>query len=271
MYKIIFVDIDGTLRNDNKEITERTREAINKVTKNGVYVVICSGRPRQYTEEVSKEALASNYIIGCNGGEIYDYKEKKNIYLNAIGKEEIIALWQMAEKYNVQLVINSNGKRIVRQQTDDDTDILLEESIETFLIDNPVAQCVLSSLKLEKIQNIKEEINLKNIEIVNLSKCLVNNKLPKEKPFFLDITCKDTSKGNAMKKLCEYLQIDLKDSVAIGDSYNDLTMFKVAGYSVAMGNAPEDIQKIVDEVTDTNNEDGVAKFLEKVKCMNSIG
>ena len=88
--------------------------------------------------------------------------------------------------------------------------------------------------------------------------------LPKEKPFFLDITCKGTSKGNAIKKLCEYLKIDLKDSVALGDSYNDLSMFEVVGHSVAMGNAPEDIKRIVDEVTDTNNEDGVAKFLEKL-------
>lgn len=265
MYKIIFIDIDGTLRNDKKEITERTKKAICEAKKKGIYIVICSGRPGKYVEEVSKEALASRYVIGCNGGEIYDYKEKKTIYVNALESKEVITLWHMAEKYDVQAIMVSNGKRVVRKQTDDDTDILLEEPIETFLIDNPVAQCVLSSLELEKIQKIKEEINdVKNIEIVNLSKCLVNDKLPKEKPFFLDITCKGTSKGNAIKKLCEYLKIDLNDSVALGDSYNDLSMFEVVGHSVAMGNAPEDIKRIVDEVTDTNNKDGVAKFLEKL-------
>ena len=83
-------------------------------------------------------------------------------------------------------IMVSNGKRVVRKQTDDETDILLEEPIETFLIDNPVAQCVLSSLELEKIQKIKEEINdVKNIEIVNLSKCLVNDTTSKRKTFFL--------------------------------------------------------------------------------------
>ena len=102
------------------------------------------------------------------------------------------------------------------------------------------------------------------MEIVNLSGCLVNDNLPKEKPFFLDITCRGTSKGNAIKKLCEYLKIDLKDSVALGDSYNDLSMFEVVGHSVAMGNVPEDIKKMVDEVTDTNNKDGVAKFVENL-------
>ena len=265
MYKINFIDIDGTLRNDEKEITENTKEAIYKAREKGIYVVICSGRPGKYVEDVSKKALASSYVIGCNGGEIYDYKEEKTIYINAFENEEAVALWHMAGRYDVQAIMISNGKRIVRKQTDDNTDIPLEEPIENFVINNPITQCVFSSLKLEKIQNIKEEINdVKNIEIVNLSKCLVNDNLPKEKPFFLDITCKGTSKGNAIKKMCEYLNIDLKDSVAIGDSYNDVTMFEVVGHSVAMGNAPEDIKKIVDEVTNTNNEDGVAKFVENL-------
>lgn len=265
MYKIIFIDIDGTLRNDKKEITEKTKKAIKNAIEKGIYLVICSGRPTKYVEEVSKKALASSYVIGCNGGEIYDYEEKKTIYLNALKNEEAIALWYIAERYDVQAILISNGRKIVRKQTEDDTDILLEEPIENFVTENPITQCVFSSLNLENIRNIKEEIDdIKNIEIVNLSKCLVNNKFPKEKPFFLDITCKDTSKGNAIKNLCEYLKIDLKDSVAIGDSYNDITMFEVVGHSVAMGNAPEDIKKIVDEVTDTNNEDGVAKFLENL-------
>ena len=264
MYKIIFIDIDGTLRNDRKEITEKTKEAIHKVVEKGMHVAICSGRPGKYVEEVSKASSASNYVIACNGGEIYDYEEKKMIYVNALENEEVITLWHMAERYDVQLIMISNGKRIVRKQTDDETDIILEESIENFVIDNPVTQCVFSSMELESIQSIKKEINLKNLGIVNLSKCLINNELPKERPFFLDVTCKGTSKGEAIKKLCKYLKIDLKDSVAIGDSYNDITMFKAVGHSVAMGNAPEDIKRIVDEVTDTNNEDGVAKFLEKL-------
>ena len=156
-------------------------------------------------------------------------------------------------------------KKIARKQTDDNTDILLEEPIENFVTENPITQCVFSSLNLENIRNIKDEINdIKDIEIVNSSKCLVNNNFPEEKPFFLDITWKGTSKGNAIKKLCKFLKIELKDSVAIGDSYNDITMFEVVGHSVAVGNAPEDIKKIVDEVTDSNNEDGVAKFLENL-------
>ena len=267
MYKIIFIDIDGTLRNDQKEITDRTKRAIDKVVKKGIYVVICSGRPGKYVEDVSKEALASNYVIACNGGEIYDYKEEKEICINVLESENILSLWHMAEKYDVQSIMISKGNRYTRQQTDDKSDILLDQTIENFVKNNEVTQLILSSLELEKIQTIKTNIEdmekTKNIEIVNLSKCLMNNNLPKSKPLFLDVTRKGTSKGNAIKKICDYLKIDLKDAVAIGDSYNDLSMFEVVGHSVAMGNSPEEIKSLVDEVIDSNNEDGVAKFLEE--------
>lgn len=265
MYKIIFIDIDGTLRNDNKEITSRTKKAIQQIVEKGIQVVICSGRRRKYTEEVSKEALASKYVIVCNGGEIYDYEKKEIIYQNELENESMITLYHMAEKYDVQLSINAEGDRIVKDPTNIPTDIVLQEPIEHFVKKKVITQCIFSSTTLEKIKKIKEEVNLLgNVEIANLSKCLVDSKLPEEQPFFLDIASKDSSKGNAIKKLCEYLKIDLKDTVAIGDSYNDLTMFEVVGHRVVMGNAPEDIKKVADEVTDTNNNDGVAKFLEKL-------
>mgnify|MGYP000240147162 FL=1 len=67
MYKIVFVDIDGTLRNDNQEITTRTKQAIKKLMDRGILVVIASGRPRKYTENISRETNASRYIIISNG------------------------------------------------------------------------------------------------------------------------------------------------------------------------------------------------------------
>ena len=265
MYKIIFIDIDGTLRNDKKEITSRTKEAIQRIVEKGIQVVICSGRRRKYTEEVSKEALASKYVIVCNGGEIYDYEKKEVIYQNKLENETMITLYHMAEKYDVQLAINAEGDRIVKDPTNIPSNIMLQEPIEKFVKKNAITQCIFSSASLEKIKKIKEEVNLlENVEIANSSKCLVDSRLPQEQPFFLDIASKGTSKGNAIKKLCEHLKIDLEDTVAIGDSYNDLTMFEVVGHRVVMVNTPEDIKEVADEVTDTNNNDGVAKFLEKI-------
>lgn len=257
MYKIIFIDIDGTLRNDKKEITNRTKEAIQKVVQKGIHVVICSGRYRQYVENVSKEAMASNYIIACNGGEIYDYKNKKIIYENNLRKQIIMELYQLAEKYKVQFVINSRDKRVVFNESDN----ILEEFLKT----HSSTQCIFADEDASKIRTIKSEVEkLEDVEIINLSKSLLNKDVPAENSLFLDVACRGTSKGNAIKKLCTYLKIDLNDSVAIGDSYNDLPMFEVVKHCVVMGNALEDIKKVADKVIDTNDEDGVAKFLEKI-------
>ncbi len=257
MYKIIFIDIDGTLRNSKKQIVKRTRKAIKNIVDKGIYIVICSGRYRQYVEDVSKEAMASNYIIACNGGEIYDYKNKEIIYENNLKKQMIIKLYQLAEKYKVQFVINSRDKRIVFNESDS----VLKEYLKT----HSSTQCIITDEDASKIRNIKSEIEkLEDVEIINSSKSLVNKHVPVETSLFLDVACKGTSKGNAIKRLCAYLKIDLKDSVAIGDSYNDLPMFEIVGHRVVMGNALEDIKKVADEVTDTNDEDGVAKFLEKI-------
>ena len=73
--KVIFVDIDGTLTNDNKQISEFTKQIIKKVTENGIYVVLCSGRANAYVCKYSKMSEASNYVISSNGAQIYDYEK----------------------------------------------------------------------------------------------------------------------------------------------------------------------------------------------------
>ena len=80
MYEAIFIDIDGTLRDNNKNISMRTRMAIKNIVEKGIYVVLSSGRPKKYTEEISKECGASQYIITSNGGNIYNYELNKIIY-----------------------------------------------------------------------------------------------------------------------------------------------------------------------------------------------
>ena len=90
-----------------------------------------------------------------------------------------------------------------------------------------------------------------------------HNKTDKESMYYF-IGSKEVCKGNAIKHFCASQNIDLKDTVAIGDDFNDISMFEVTGHSVAMGNALDEIKKYADEITLSNDEDGVAKFLEKI-------
>ena len=97
MYKIIFTDIDGTLRNSKRELTKRTISAVKKVTKKGILVVLCSGRSQKYTANVSKECGASQYVITSNGANIYDYEKDKDLYTN-VGQKSMYRIIQYCNK-----------------------------------------------------------------------------------------------------------------------------------------------------------------------------
>ena len=103
MYKAIFIDIDGTLINDNENISERTIKAVKKVTEKGILVIICTGRPIKHTENISKNCKASKYIITSNGTSIYNYEKNEVLYINKMDKSAIIELYKIAEKVLEQI------------------------------------------------------------------------------------------------------------------------------------------------------------------------
>ena len=267
MYKAIFIDIDGTLVNSQGKISNKTRETIKKVTEKGILVVICSGRPRNFTENISREANASKYIITSNGSGIYDYEEDKALVINSMDKQECIELYKITETINAKFIMNVGATRVVNKLTDfDGTEEKLEVPIEEFVEKNDIEQCVILDKDFEKIKSIKPQIEkLQKVAIKNQHKSLIDESIPKQgSVIYYDVASVESDKGHAIKKFCQILEIDLKDTIAIGDQYNDLAMFKVVGHSVAMGNANDDIKAQADEVTAANDDDGVAVFLENL-------
>jgi len=247
MYKAIFIDIDGTLRNNKREVTKRTIETIKKVTEKGILVILCSGRPRKYTEDVSKECFASKYIITSNGANIYDYEENKVMYSKVMSKQACRELYEIAQQVDARILMHAG------------------ENVETSISGNDVVQCTIVDTDFEKIKALGPKIKeIKGIEIKNQHKSLTDNHTSKEGNIYYDIADAEVSKGTAIEKFCELLNINLEDAVAIGDSYNDISMFKVVGCSVAMGNATNKVKQHADKVTVSNEEDGVAVFLEKL-------
>ena len=266
MYKAIFIDIDGTLRDDNKIISERTKNVIKKATENGVLIVLCSGRPQKYTENISRECGASRYIITASGGNIYDYEDEKTIYINKMNKKACVELYKIAEKAGVRFGMYV-GDRIVTNKIkyENGLEIKLDEPIKSFMEMNDVFQCNIADKDYNKMKDIVPYIEkVENCEIKNRHKSLNDINEPKIGDIYLDVADASSCKGDAVRRFCEILNIDLKDTIAIGDDYNDLSMFKVVGHSVAMGNANDMIKNAADEVTNSNNENGVAVFLEKI-------
>ena len=266
MYEAIFIDIDGTLRDNNKNISMRTRMAIKNIVEKGIYVVLSSGRPKKYTEEISKECGASQYIITSNGGNIYNYELNKIIYKNVMSNQAIIELYKIAEQADVRIVMDVGENRVVNKlKYLDGSETVLNIDIETFIEKNDVQLCTISDKNFERMEKLQEKIDkIEDIEIKQKLKSFGDSKKNKDEIMYYFIANKESCKGNAIEKLCEILKIELKNTIAIGDDYNDISMFKVVGHSVVMENADNEVKKYADEITMSNEREGVAIFLENL-------
>ncbi|MEE0866629.1 MAG: Cof-type HAD-IIB family hydrolase [Clostridia bacterium] len=266
MIKAIFIDIDGTLRDSDRNLSSRTINAVKKVTDKGILVILCSGRPRKYTEQISRECFASKYIITSSGGMIYDYEENKVLYVNEMNKEALIKLYEIANPEDVRYIMNVGEGRVVNKVKHADQEIQLDEDIKDFVYNNPVVQCTIADSDIDKIKNLIPKIDkVENVEIKNRHKSLLDDKFKDDKTVFCDIANINSNKGNAVKKLLEILNIPKEDTIAIGDDNNDLSMFEQVGYRVAVDNAIDIVKEKADEITLSNDEDGVAVYLEKLR------
>ena len=165
MIKAIFVDIDGTLRDSNRNLSVKTIETIKRVSKKGILVILCSGRPRKYTEQISRECFASKYIITSN----------KILYVNEMNKEAIIKLYEIANPEDVRFIMNVGEGRVVNKVKHPDQGKQLEEDIREFVYKNDVVQCTIADSNFDKIKNLIPKIEkVENVEIKNRHKSLLD-------------------------------------------------------------------------------------------------
>lgn len=261
--KIIFIDIDGTIRSDKKRISLKTRHIIKKLTKKGIIIIICSGRNRTFTKNISLKCHASPYIISSNGADIYNYKENIIINEEPINQNTLQKLLNISSKYDTIINFNANNSQYTNKEKTKKK--ILIKNFNKIIKNNKIVQTIILDKDYHKMLKVKEELlKLNDIKIVNCSKHLLDKNIKIDKYSYFDLVSKKVSKGYAISKLCEYLKIDLNYSMAIGDSYNDISMFKKVNYSVAMGNSITSVKKHAKLKTDTNNNNGVYKILKDV-------
>jgi len=260
--KCIFLDIDNTLTNNNREITDYTKEVLTKLKKQNIYAIICTGRTNMYAIDKSKSANCTPIVIADNGSIIYDYEKDVTIYENCMSKDTIKKIWECSLKHEIDCVFNTKTSRYRHIKFESNQYIRKATSIDSLdKIKENVTQLVVSDSDYKKIKEFMKDIN--NIDCVIVNNTNVEEEYKYQDTYFCDINPKGSSKGNALNELKKYL--NLKDStMAFGDSANDLPIFENASISVSMINASEEIKKKTDFVTEySNNEDGVAKFIEK--------
>ena len=285
MYKLIAVDLDGTLLNSYGTISEENRKAIKKVQKEGVKVVLASGRTTNSVKSLAEELGGNEYIICGNGSLIYDLKKDEIIYDKFIDKNKALQIIQICEQnsiyYNVyteDMVIAKtldNNVLFYHQENSNKPDskktkINLVDNIYEY-VKNLEGKNILkftisdkSSIIFNSI--IKKLRNIRNIDVLDVAH--MSRKMIKSgteevslEYYYTEITSENVDKWNAIEWLAEKLEIEKEEIMAIGDNINDKLMIENAGLGVAMGNSDPLIKEIADKTVANNNENGVAEAL----------
>jgi Cof subfamily protein (haloacid dehalogenase superfamily) len=259
-YKLVAVDIDGTLLNSEGIITEKTREAIKKAVKNGVVFSICTGRPIQGVESFNSLLNLDSPFITYNGAMIVMGKSKEILFEQNLEAEAARDILSIGKELGTTMVIWSNNKLYTYELNEKVNDYKQIAKIEPVIIHDEEEVIREGITKIlwydtpEKLDGYQDILIDKLGDSVNY--CT-------SRPIFLEFFSKKVSKAVAMEKIGEHFGIKREEMIAIGDGFNDLPMIEYAGLGVAMGNAPELIKAKADYVTLSNDEDGIAHVLEE--------
>lgn len=266
-YKVLVLDIDGTLTNSKKEISPKTHSAIRRLQEAGVVVVIASGRPT-YGVVPMAEALElekyGGYILSYNGGKIVNCKTNEVIFNQALPKGWMGKLAQMAKEHNCE-IMSYDGDHIITTNGEDPYCKLESGVTHLPIMEVPsfAAYDEREGFRANKCLVLADGDHLAKVEPVFAKALEQEFGVFRSEPFFLEIVPKGVDKAYSLSKLLEHLGYTKEEMVACGDGYNDVSMIAYAGVGVAMANAQPPVKEAADFITRSNDEDGVAYAIEK--------
>lgn len=260
--KLIALDIDGTLTNDQKEITPVTLTCLIEQEKNGVRLVLASARPTPGLFEMRDKLKMRSYggiLMSYNGGRITDCDGNvlSEISMNIeqtkeiLRKLEALPVTVVLDDGKCFYVTDKNGYKVDYECRNNRMTCKEVENLADFLCFAPIK--LLLAVNPEKIHEIQEEI--KKFLPTDLT-------VVRTAAFYLEIIPKAIDKGKGITDICKLLDVDIKNCIAFGDSENDIPMLKAAGIGVAMDNAEQAVKECADIVTMSNNEDGIAEVFK---------
>ena len=265
-YKLLVLDVDGTLLNDAKEISNRTLASLLKVQQMGIRVALASGRPTYGLMPLAKTLELGNYggfIISYNGGQIINAQNGEILFERRINPEMLPYLEKKARKNNFAIftyhddtiLTDSSDNEHVRAEANlNNLKIIQEEEFST-AIDFAPCKCILVSNDEEALKDLEEHWKKRLDGTLDVF-C--------SEPYFLEVVPCGIDKANTLGVLLSYLNIAREEVIAIGDGVCDVNMLQVAGLGIAMGHAQDSVKVCADYVTASNEEDGVAQSVEKL-------
>jgi Cof subfamily protein (haloacid dehalogenase superfamily) len=262
-YKIIATDMDDTLLNNEGKITKENKEAIMKAQEMGVKFILASGRPtfamREFAKELELDRYGS-YILSYNGAIVTECATDKIWLEEKLSVEDAHKIYDLSREHNVHIITYVDDE-IHTETSSEYIDVEVDltgmpyRKVPCFksTVTEPVVKCIM----------LEEPGYLKAVE-KKLNKMLDGKySLAISKPFFLEVMKKGIDKGASLLKLADKLGVKPEEIIAVGDSYNDMTMLEVAGMPIAVENAKDEVKAISKFITTSNNDHGLKTVIEK--------
>lgn len=264
-YKIIAFDIDGTLIDDQNRLLPSTLSAIMEVQSRGIRVVLATGRPTYGAIKLAEQLRLADYggvIISYNGGKITSVADGRILARKTLRIEHLTKLYEVAKAAGLEVVSYRRGEILAEypeseyvlreQQLNDDMPITRVDHLLEALEREPFKVGILGDANAVLL--VKEHLEEAYGDKLNFFISPIG---------FLEVVPMGVDKGNAINFLLEELGMERSELIAVGDTYNDLTMVEIAGLGVAMANSTEAVKRIADYVTKSNTDNGIYHLLHK--------
>lgn len=263
-YEILILDIDGTLTNSKKEVSPKTLDAIIRAQEEGIKVVIASGRPTAGINKIAKTIKLDEYggyVLSYNGAKITNFQTGEVVYNETLPEEMIPSIYEEAIDSHVGIITYEGNDAIAGNGIDKYNELearingigLREVKDFPNYITFPINKCLLTG-EPEHMAEVEQKMKERFGNFLNIFR---------SEPFFVEVMPQNIDKAYSLGKLLKHLDLERSQMIACGDGFNDLSMIKYAGLGVAMANAQEVVKQAADYITLSNDEDGVAKVIDK--------
>lgn len=268
--KLISIDVDGTLINRQGDLTPATRSALQRAADAGIHVTLNTGRPLSESQALLKALPMMRYVVLCTGAEVRDLQTGETIARHGLTNEENRRLYDLLSPLDgmIQIFNEFDGKLYNRAWDLARADRFCPPNLAKMCRETHVAVADLDAF-MDGYTGTASKIHL---FFPNHEEKLKAAALLKGLPFFvsesvpndIEVMPLGVDKGTGLSALAKYLNLTPAEVMAVGDGENDLAMLRYAGLSVAMGNACDTVKKTARVVTESNDEDGLAKAVERV-------
>lgn len=287
MYRLIAIDLDGTLLNSYGTISENNKNSIKKAQALGTEIVIASGRPISSAKTFANEAGANKYLICGNGSVLYDIQNDQILFHKFLNKNKVLQIIKICEdnsifysvytenltitkslNYNILFYNNENRKL----PDDKKTKIKIMNNIYDYIEENENINVLKITICDEDkiifggiIRKLREIKDIDVLDVQHMARKVITSGTEERtvEYHYTEITSKDVDKWYALEMLSNKLKIDKNEVMAIGDNMNDKLMIENSGLGVIMANSAPYMKEFADAIVADNNQDGVAEAIEK--------